>query len=280
MYGVVTLSLKITNWCDLNCAHCCECSGAHNPTNFMPLTRAEQYIGEFQDVPYHIMQHYTISGGEGLAPYQFGNPDYIPTILSCIYKIDGIPTIKTNGVWGEKYNMRAETLKSLAKSAYLGNKLLTLDISVDEFHNNLTGVANIIADVVQSDYLLPAIRICLLGFNTAGTKLAMDNLRQKLEDREIHSETLQNNDWGVYRNDDKGMRVVVGAEHEVHNLGRAKQNNVYTATGDPAGSYVNCLQVDNNNLAILNYLYAEQIAGRNLTNVMNSLVMRMSQDGK
>lgn len=280
MYGVLTLSLKITNWCNLNCAHCCECSGANNPTNFMPLTRAEQYISEFQEVPYHIMQHYTISGGEGLAPYQFGDFDYIPTILSCIYKIDGIPTIKTNGVWGERYNMRVDILKSLANSARTGNKLLTLDISVDEFHNNLKGVANIVADVVQSDYLLPAIRICLVGFNTDGTRNNMAKLRTQLEERELHTEVLPNDDWAVYRDDNKGMRVVVGAETEIYDLGRAKQNNVYTATGDPAGGYVNCLSVDNNNLATLNYLYAEQIAGRNLKCVMDSLMRRAEQNGK
>jgi hypothetical protein len=280
MYGVLTLSLKITNWCDLNCAHCCECSGANNPTNFMPLTRAEQYISEFQEIPYHIMQHYTISGGEGLAPYQFGNLEYIPTVLSCIYKIGGIPTIKTNGVWGERYNTRTEILKSLAGSAYFGNKLLTLDISVDEFHNNLKGVANIVADVVQSDYLLPAIRICLVGFNTDGTRRNMEKLRTQLDDRELHSEILPNHDWAVYRDDGKGMRVVVDDEQEVHDLGRAKQNNVYTATGNPVGAYVNCLSIDNNYLATLNYLYTEQIAGRKLKDVMNSLLRQIEQNGK
>ena len=271
MYGILAFSLKITNWCDLNCVHCCECSGRNNPTNFMPLTKAEQYIGEFQEIPLNLSQHYTIGGGEGLAPYQFGDKDYIPQILSCIYKVDGVPTIKTNGAWGTNANIRSDILKSLANSAYFGNKLLTLDISVDEFHNNLNGVANIITDVVQSHYLLSAIRIALLGFNTDGTKKAMDALRSKLYDREIGWDKLPNGDVGVYASDNIGIRVIVNDDNEIFDFGRAKQNNVYTATGQPTMTYVNCIQVDNNNLAILNYLYCEQIAGRPLPRVFESL---------
>ena len=272
MFGRLALSLKITNWCDLNCAHCCECSGRNNPTNFMPATKAEDYIGEFQEVPFNLAQHYTIGGGEGLAPYQFGDYDYIPQVLSCIYKVDGVPTIKTNGVWGEKANLRSDILKNLAHSAYVGNKLLTLDISVDEFHNNLNGVANIITDVVQSDYLLPAIRIALLGFDTDGTRKAMNQLRSKLADRDVGWDNIPNGDIGVYRSGGNiGMRVIVNDDNAIFDLGRAKQNKVYTATGQPTMTYVNCIQIDNNNLAILNYLYCEQIAGRPLSRVFESL---------
>ena len=274
MYGILTLSLKVTNWCDFNCAHCCECSGRNNPTNFIPLTRIEQYIHEFQEVPFNLSPHYTIGGGESLAPYQFGNSEYIPQVLSCIYKVGGIPTIKTNGVWGKRYDMRSDTLKSLAKSAYMGDKLLTLDISVDEFHNNLDGVANIMTDVVQSDYLLSAIRICLLGFNTPGTQKAMMALRAKLSDREIYCEDLPNGDMGVYCTNNRGMRVIVDDVVDVYDLGRAKDNKVYTVCYNTDATYVNCLQIDNNNLAILNYIYSEQIAGRSLTRVMQSLLSK------
>lgn len=272
MFGCLALSLKITNWCDLNCTHCCECSGRNNPTNFMPATKAEDYIGEFQEIPFNLAQHYTIGGGEGLAPYQFGDYDYIPQVLSCIYKVDGVPTIKTNGVWGEKANLRSDILKDLAHSAYVDNKLLTLDISVDEFHNNLNGVANIITDVVQSDYLLPAIRIALLGFATDETQKAMNQLRSKLADRNVGWDNLSNGDIGVYRSGgDIGMRVIVNDNNAIFDLGRAKQNKVYTATGQPTMTYVNRIQIDNNNLAILNYLYCEQIAGRPLSRVFESL---------
>jgi len=272
MFGILTLSLKITNWCDLNCAHCCECSGRNNPTNFMPPTKAEDYIGEFQEIPFNLSKYYTIGGGEGLAPYQFDDYDYIPQVLSCIYKVDGVPTVKTNGVWGEKCNLRSGILKSLANSAYIGNKLLTLDISVDEFHNNLNGVANIITDVVQSDYLLPAIRISLLGFKTPGTQNTMAQLRSKLEDRNVSWDNISNGDIGVYRSGGSvGMRMIVLDDNEIFNLGRAKQNNISTTTNQPTTSYVNCIQVDNNNLAVLNNLYFEQIAGRPLPRVFESL---------
>ena len=69
------------------------------------------------------------------------------------------PFVKTNGVWGGNDVMRSRILSDFAAAAYRNNILMSMDISVDAFHNNVSSVVKILNDVVRSDYLAPAIRI-------------------------------------------------------------------------------------------------------------------------
>ena len=80
MKNIFTLSFKITNWCDLNCAHCCENSGPKRPGRFLPLEKTEKYLNEFKELPYNLSEYVVIGGGEGLSPYLFDNFDYIPNL--------------------------------------------------------------------------------------------------------------------------------------------------------------------------------------------------------
>ncbi len=85
----------------------------------------------------HPYQLITIGGDEALAPYMMGDTKYIPSVLDLTYSYGYIPTIKTNGTWGNNDKLRKNILSDIASRAYKYSKLITLDISVDEFHNSV-----------------------------------------------------------------------------------------------------------------------------------------------
>ena len=274
MNGIFAFSFKITNWCNLRCAHCCENSGKTNPPNFMPLDKIERYLGEIRNLPYNISEHIVIGGGEGMAPYFFKNTKYIPSALNLVFRAGKIPTIKTNGTWGASADKRNLILGTLANAAYSADVLITLNISVDEFHNNTMAVADLISGILLNDYIMAAIRPTLNGFNTDGSANALKKLQAELNNRKIGVDELPNGDFGVYNERGTGIRVPVDYLGAIHNLGRAVENCVYTSTNSPTTPYVNCVQIDNNDNMILNYLYSESIDGRNLKTVMSRLVVK------
>lgn len=274
MYGIFAFSFKITNWCNLRCAHCCENSGKTNPPNFMPILKIEQYLGEIQSLPYNISEHIVIGGGEAMAPYLFRNNNYIPTVLNLIFDAGKIPTIKTNGLWAKDSKVMMQILKDLAKIAYSADTLVTFDISVDEFHDNIVSVADLLTGILSNDFIMSAIRPTLNGFNTDGSAKAMAKLKTELNIRNIGIDELSNGDIGLYNRRGTGIRVPVDFSGAIHNLGRAVENNVYTSTDSPTTPYLNCVQIDNDDKVILNYLHSEKIAERNLKTVIDDLIAR------
>ncbi|MBQ6027328.1 MAG: radical SAM protein [Alphaproteobacteria bacterium] len=279
MNGIFAFSFKITNWCNLRCAHCCENSGKTNPPNFMPLDKIERYLGEIQNLPYNISEYIVIGGGEGMAPYFFKNIKYIPSALNLVFRAGKIPTIKTNGTWGASADKRNLILGTLANAAYSADILITLDISVDEFHDNTMAVADLISGILSNDYIMATIRPVLVGFNTNGSANALKKLKAELNNRKIGVDELPNGDFGVYNERGTGIRVPVDYSGAIHNLGRAVENRVYTSTDSPTTPYVNCVQIDNNDKVILNYLYSEKISGCGLKTVIKRLIERAAEHG-
>ena len=160
----INLAFKITNWCNLNCAHCIERSSCKEPFDLLLLPKMHKIIKEFKNLDVNQSDFVVITGGESMAPYYNNQQNYIKQALRYIYKAGYVPTIKTNAVWDTDIKLRQKILFDLAESAYKYRKVVTLDISIDEFHNNLSGAANIITDIITSKYLSPAIRLCLAGF--------------------------------------------------------------------------------------------------------------------
>ena len=275
MYGKFTLAFKITNWCNLNCAHCCANSSPRAQQRLMPLDKIEKYLHEFKELPYNLSEHIVIGGGEGLAPYFFGNLIYIPAVLSKINSVGGVSTIKTNAVWGNDTYTRNLILQDLAMNAHKMQKLVTLDISLDEFHNNIPAVANVFAEILSNEYITMAIRPTLVGFNTPASANALSQLKEELKARHLIVEQTENDDWAVYSESGLGIRVVCDFENEIFDLGRAKKNNVATFHQGATGLHeTNCIQIDNQDTVTLNNYYREKIKGRPLKTVMNSLIYR------
>ena len=276
MYNELFMSFKITNWCNLHCNHCCECSNCHCAPNFMPLEKFDNYLSESRTLPFIPNELFCIGGGEAMAPYMHKNPNYIPCALDLVYSYKYVPTIKTNGTWGQDETLRKKILSDISAKAYKYEKLVTLDISVDEFHNNLDGVANIVRDIMGSSELCYAIRFCLVGFNTSGSIKALNCLQQKLQESGFNIQKTLANDWMIGApNADCGIYVCNDYTSNIYDLGRAKQTKVYNCEyGTDLMRSTDCLQIDNEDNAILNYLYQEKINKRPLNEVFNSLMQQ------
>ena len=291
MYGRFSLAFKITNWCNLNCTHCCENSGPDQPMHFMPLDKIEKYLHEFKDLPYSTSEYVVIGGGEGLGPYLFGDNNYIPDLLMKINKFGGVPTIKTNGVWGNSPELRRSILHSLADVVYKTGTVASLDISVDEFHNNIPAVANIFAEILSNVYVMLAIRPSLMGFFTLASSNALAQLEKELKSRgivmdelglkELNVRNIKISEMGVsvfnlrYEQSVHSINVITDYSNLVVDLGRAKENNVFTCRFF-APNFVgeNCLQIDGNDTLLLNNYYRAEIKKRPLKTVVNSLIHR------
>lgn len=275
----LVISFKITNWCNLNCAHCCECSNCHCAPNFMPLEKLDNYLAESRDLPFIPNDLVCIGGGEAMAPYLHKNTDYIPHALDLIYSYRYVPTVKTNGTWGRDDKLRKQILSDIAAKAYKHGKLVTLDISVDEFHDNLNAVVKIICDIMLSSELSYAIRFCLVGFNTSASLKALNCLQQKLQKQGFNIQKTLANDWMIDApNVDTGLYVCNDYTSNIYDLGRAKQTKVYNCEyGTDLIRPADCLQIDNKDNAILNYLYREKIGTRPLNTVFNSLIQQQER---
>ncbi|MCQ2568291.1 MAG: hypothetical protein MJ163_01685 [Alphaproteobacteria bacterium] len=270
-----SLHLKITNWCNLNCAHCCECSNSAQPLNLLSLEKIEKYLHEIISMPIKPNELISIGGGEVMAPYMHNTPEYIPNLLDIVYKYEFVPTLKTNGTWGEQNKKRTKILSDIAKRAYKSGKLVTLDISVDEFHNNTDGVAKIIRNVVNEYYLCYAIRICLVGFNTPQSAKALLRLKQELSKNGFHIEiTPPFGDWIISAPNGTTAVIYTSFTSGIFDIGRAKKNKNYTTTGNRNNTGTDCLQIDNNDIATYNYGYCEPVQNRNLYEVLCSLQQR------
>ena len=195
-----------------------------------------------------------------------------------LYGYGFVPTLKTNGTWGEQHKKSAQILSSIAKCAYKSGKLVTLDISVDEFHNNTNGVAKVIRNVVNEYYLCYAIRICLVGFYTQKSANALLRLKQELEKNGFHIETMSPfNDWMISAPNGNTTVIYNSFTTGIFDMGRAKKNKVYTTSGNRNNTGTDCLQLDNNDIATLNYDFNELIQNRNLYEVLCSLQQRAKE---
>ncbi len=274
MNKILALEFKITDWCNLACTHCPEDSCTKNPPVFMPLEKIEKYMDEFQELPFNTSKKVAVGGGEGMAPYLFGYEDYIPCVTGVLHKFDKNVSLKTNALWGNTYKYRNPILKSLAKCAYFNNNLITLRMPVDEFHNNISGVSNIIADIVFSDYLLAALRVEIAGFDTIGSVVARARLESDLGDKEIKMMDSRNDDLVAYNESGAGIHIRTDYVSGVPRLGRAVANHLYTSD-EIGGGFVNKLKIDNADNAILNNVVRAKIGDRPLMDVVQGLGEKM-----
>ena len=254
----------------------------------MPLARMEQLLTEFQDIKIiRTSDFYTIGGGEAMAPYFFKDKQYIPRALDMIYQANGIPTIKTNATWGQYEILRKPILRDLATVATKHQIVTTLDISLDEFHNNLSDTANIILDTVKSREIAQAVRIFLVGFNTNASKWQLFKLRNRLNERGVKTIQMStiNDDFAVQYKD-MAMQIFTSFDTPIHKSGRAAETRVFTAdepTGLPSiegPTLTHCMMVDNADLATLNYKHKEIINGRSLDEVFQSLLLKVYAPGR
>ena len=268
----VNLALKITNWCNLNCAHCCERSHVNEPFNLMPINKIERYIGEFKDMGIPVWDYVTFTGGETMAPYYIGQHKYIPNIADICAKNDMSACFKTNGMWGNRLMKCDTVLKSLSDVAHKYDRQISLDISIDEYHNNLDAAANIVQQVMKSQYLIDAIIISFIGLNTIESQYTFNEFSNVLRSRGFFVGPLESDGTVLIAKDNKANVAFydIGA---LSRLGRAADNNLtqYIPGGHIRPDDSNCLEITNNNQAILNYKFSTRTKDKTVGQIYNEL---------
>lgn len=268
----VNLALKITNWCNLNCAHCCERSHIKEPFKLMPVDKIERYISEFKDMGVPVWDYVTFTGGEVMAPTYIGHTKYIPTVADICARNDMSACFKTNGLWGNRLMKCDTVLKSLSDVAHKYDRQISLDISIDEYHNNLDAAANIVQQVMKSQYLIDAIIISFIGLNTIESQYTFNEFSNILRNRGFFVGSIDSDGTIMISKDNKSnvMFYDIGA---LSRLGRAADNNLtqhipssHIRSGDS-----DCLEITNNNQAILNYAFTTDIKDKTIAQVYNEL---------
>lgn len=272
----ISFAIKNTNWCNLNCRHCSECSGPNVKPDIMPLKDVERYIGEFNAMPLPRWEYMVFTGGEAMAPYFQNQMEYMPKCLDIAAQHKMAPFVKTNAVWGMDDKLRKCILHDFADAAYRNNILMSLDISVDEFHNNTRGVLNVINDVVRSGYMAPAIRLSLCSLNTRKSNVAFLNLLTDLYQLGFKVEASNKGVFLIEYPGVHAMQIYYDVWTNVSSVGRAAENNlgVFVPDGLAHETTGNCLQIDNNNMATLNYKYQTSVNGRNVFDVVKDLLLK------
>lgn len=216
-----------------------------------------------------------------MAPYFHDEHKYIPQCIDASYSAGFVPYFKTNGMWGGNQKMCNRILNDLADAAYHYNNMTTIEISVDEFHNNITQVARIISDVVQNAHLNRAIRISLAGLDTAMSNRCMIDLLSQICARRMTFRIVGDNmvrvEFGML-----SANIYFDFGTPVSIAGRAADNKlgVVPVSGLGVDGFGSCLQIDNAGIATLNYKWCEPVAGLSMDELAAKLIRRMNDNSR
>ncbi len=272
----VNLALKITNWCNLNCAHCCERSNKQNAPYLMPIDDVYHYVVQFRDMNVPKFEHLVLTGGEVMAPYYVREEKYMSQCLDIVFENGFVPFLKTNAMWGDKDYARDMILGDLATAAYKHQKLVSLEISIDEFHNNHAQAANVVEQVIRDQQLRPAIRMALVGLNTKPAKNSFVDFMMELYKRGLWFENFDDGTMSIgVKGESRDNDVALFYDYvaPLTRVGRAAENNL--GVNSVPSTTDRCLMVDNAGVATLNYHWREEIGNRTLGYVYSSLLQKI-----
>lgn len=269
------LALKITNWCNLNCAHCCERSHANEPFNLMPIDKIERYICEFKDMGIPVWDYVTFTGGETMAPYYIGQHKYIPMVADICANNDMSACFKTNALWGNKLILSASILKSLADIAHKHDRQISLDISIDEYHDNMNAATNVVNQIMNSQYLSAAIPVSFVGLNTPASQYKYQEFANILRQRGIYVGQMDT-DGSIIMSKGDNLNVMFYENGTLLRLGRAADNNLTQRIPSGHTDLTNgdCLEITNTNKAILNYKFTTDAKDKTVGQIYNELLQK------
>lgn len=267
----VNLALKITNWCNLCCAHCMERSHNLEPFNLMPIETVERYVVQYKNMGIPIWDYIVFTGGESMAPYFCGQHKYIPTVAEICAKNDLSPCFKTNAKWSAGY--ATHILKDLSDIAHKYDRQISLDISIDEYHNNLFAAANVINIVMSNQKLIDAIVISFVGLNTAASQYKFQEFTNLLKQRGMFVGPIDADGMILVSKGNK-TNVMFYDFGGLTRAGRVADNNLENArpiSGLAHNGNVDCLEITNNGTAILNYRHTTATKDKTLKQIYNEL---------
>lgn len=266
------LAFKITNWCNLQCAHCYENSGPDQSPRLMNLDKMAYYLDEFNALPLAKSDVVAITGGEVMSPYYHNDTTYIPMCLDIAHHGGMLPVLKTNGVWGGDTKMRNTVFSSVADVAYANGTLVAMDISIDRFHNNLGATTNIIDALVKNPVLGYCIVLTLQGIHKNSSHAIYD-LISALLTRNIRIASRDVKDKTLLLSDGKNFYpVYYNFDQSVANIGRAHKNKlgVFELTGKP-DIFGDSVMIDHNDVLRLNLVRGTKINGRPIGDVIQQI---------
>ena len=243
--------------------------------NFMPLDKVERYIGEFCAMPLPKWEYMVFTGGEAMAPYLLKRYEYMPQCLEFAGRAGFAPFVKTNGVWGADGWLRRRILNDCADAAIKNNKMTSLDVSIDEFHNNVPAVARIIQEIVSSEHLARCVRISISGLDTLKSHAQFSYLIAYLKAHNMH--IFPSGNTVIVASGPIGSKILFDFGTPVAQMGRAKQNGIGETQPDGSSDAVwgNCLQIDNDDVATMNYYYKTPVNGRPVFDVVKELMLKV-----
>lgn len=228
-------------------------------------------------MPLPKWEHMVFTGGEAMAPYFHKRMEYIPQCLDIASSYGMVPFVKTNGVWGMNDELRHRILRDFANVAYKNDKMMSMDISVDAFHNNNNAVVRILNDVVRSDYLAPAVRISLVGLNDTKSRVVFTHLLNELRASGLDVDIGDDGNLVLWVPYVRGVSVYYDLGASINKIGRAAENNLgrFVPDGRPHISDGHCLEIDNKHNAILNYKYITPVNDRPMFDVVKELMSKV-----
>lgn len=165
------LVFKTTNYCDLQCPHCCECSGPTNPKEFIPESVVYNYLCQAKKDS-SFSNSVIFTGGEIMSAYRFGPADYVVKLINGSLGLGIDTNIKTNAAWvgGE---MGAKILSDLNNISVMHRPYaLNLSLSLDRYHK----------DALENDArLITSLADRRIVVNVAGFKNHVNMFPQLLE---------------------------------------------------------------------------------------------------
>lgn len=273
----VNIAFKITNWCNLCCAHCMERSSIKEPFNLMPIAQIENYIAQYVNMGVPVWDYVVFTGGESMAPYYIGQGKYIRTLAELCAKNNVSPCFKTNAMWGKRLLLCDSVLKDLADVAHKYDRQVLLDISIDEYHDNFLPAANVVSQIMNSQYLIDAIPVSFVGLNTVASQCKFQEFLDVLKSYgiSVDAQTTPADEFMITKGDKANVMFYdVGG---LTRLGRAADNNIVTArpaSGVEHSGGSDCLEITNNNQAILNYKYKTTMDNKTVGEAYNELLQK------
>lgn len=127
---------KVTNVCNLKCAHCCERSGPDAPRVYMPISDINTILADFKPYFRATRAFGSVTGGEPMTAYNEYYANYIPRIITTFAKNGYALEFKTNAAWtlGDKASQIFGDIETIMKK--YPNMCLLWHVSLDKYHAN------------------------------------------------------------------------------------------------------------------------------------------------
>lgn len=164
-----TLVFKTTNYCWFKCQHCCENSGPDQEKTYIDSKIICDYLAQAKQDP-QFSNDVIFTGGEVFSAYKFGDKNYVKDILNFALQNNISTNIKTNAGWARtSWGQQIFTdLKELARSQKTRLPLLSISLSIDNYHTNCVDNAMAVMDK-------------LVGENIAITVASFPNAQDKVK---------------------------------------------------------------------------------------------------